>query len=68
MTTKWATFGENWATFYSNIWSHCRNFVRNKYLKGFLDYFFSVAKMADTKYNKIAWFTSYAETIFPTSI
>ena len=20
--TFWATFGENWATFYSNIWSH----------------------------------------------
>ena len=20
--TLWATFGENWATFYSDIWSH----------------------------------------------
>ena len=23
VTTFWATFSENWATFYSNIWSHC---------------------------------------------
>ena len=22
MATFWATFGKNWATFYSNIWSH----------------------------------------------
>ena len=23
MTNSWARFGENWATFYSTLWSHC---------------------------------------------
>ena len=27
MTTFWATFEENLATFYCNIWSHCDNVV-----------------------------------------
>ena len=25
LSKNWATFGTSWATFYSNIWSHCCN-------------------------------------------